>query len=644
MAPNDVASYDTSYATAEAAVRNAGFTNVGAVYIENMEATGMNFSHNMEWMTATAITHIDHSLDKDKPFFLYFAPTAPHSPKVSTAINEFSVLDTPNGTLAEDPNVIAGMPARSTITSRINGKGIPTSERNDALGTVWCDDALGALIDHLESKGEANNTIVIFTLDHGMGAKDSLYEQGVRVALMVSGPSVGHVNVTSPVSNVDILPTILEAAGIQHPNFEVDGISWWGAVDDVQINGIGSDIDERDCLIFEIDSDRMIKCADQMKYLNHWNSTDIASGVAADYPFATDTHQMYNLSSDPAEQYNLVHDATYEQSALALMTKLREHDIVTAVQKCEPCGDSARYIEHVTDFVGLSKRSITTSGCPNHYSYCTGKKNADGCAAKGNEGSASQALDQNRLVYIPGKPVIATSITDIECTMGTIAVGLNGVSIYAGAVDSSCTLLDVEDDKSEWTSFDFCGGHSQAQGDYHYHFLSTCLLTDAVSKTVSIDGHSPQLGWAYDGFPIYGPKGRGGIYMSHSPNGTTCAPDSTHCLDSCSGRKEEIPALDDFKYRYYFTGPLSDLNSLPVDPLPSPDDYPFALKCYVGCTFEDMVDGSCVVAESGVSEDYEATALDGFTEKFTAFSDSRLCGTGILPPSSCHPISYGLKG
>lgn len=62
----------------------------------------------------------------------------------------------------------------------------------------------------------------------------------------------------------------------------------------------------------------------------------------------------------------------------------------------------------------------------------------------------------------------------------------------------------------------------------------------------------------------------------------------------------------------------------------------------MGCTFQDLVDGVCVAAESGVTGDYKATAQSGYTEKFTGFSDTRMCGTGILPLKHCLGISYGL--
>ena len=83
------------------------------------------------------------------------------------------------------------------------------------------------------------------------------------------------------------------------------------------------------------------------------------------------------------------------------------------------------------------------------------------------------------------------------------------------------------------------------------------------------------------GFPIYGPLGLGGVVMTHTDAGCT----GDYCLDSCSGQEKELPSVDNFKYRYYITGDTSDLVTLPSDPKPAAGDYPYTLKCYVGCTW-----------------------------------------------------------
>lgn len=113
------------------------------------------------------------------------------------------------------------------------------------------------------------------------------------------------------------------------------------------------------------------------------------------------------------------------------------------------CGSSATYEEKITTVDGRSLRTITSSGCPNHYSICTGKPGEEGCGEKGEEGSASEATDQGKTRLIPAVPVISSSKLDLEFVMGEIAVALNGVSIYGGAVDDEGALLNVDDKTSE---------------------------------------------------------------------------------------------------------------------------------------------------------------------------------------------------
>jgi len=289
---------------------------------------------------------------------------------------------------------------------------------------------------------------------------------------------------------------------------------------------------------------------------------------------------------------------------------------------CDACGSSATYQESTSIDGSYVKRTITSSGCPNHYSYCTGKQGITGCGDIGEEGSGSEATAQDVVVEIPAYPVIASSKTSIECSVGSIAIALNGVAIYSGAVDNTCGLLDVDDSSGEWTSFDFCSGHSQQQGEYHYHFPPTCLLAQATANNSTSDGHSPQIGWSFDGFPIYGPLGPGGVMMTHTSEGCT----GDYCLDECSGQMKELPALDGFMYRYYLSGETSDLFSLPGDPKPASSDYPFTMNCYIGCLWDDLSMGSCN-GTSGVSANYTATPTTGYTTAYTDFSSDRQCGT-----------------
>jgi arylsulfatase A-like enzyme len=88
------------------------------------------------------------------------------------------------------------------------------------------DDSVGRILDHLDSSGLARNTIVVYTSDqgfylgeHGLFDKRFMYEESLRMPLLVRWPSVIAARSTSDamVLNVDFAPTFLEAAGVPVP-------------------------------------------------------------------------------------------------------------------------------------------------------------------------------------------------------------------------------------------------------------------------------------------------------------------------------------------------------------------------------------------------------------------------------------------
>ena len=65
------------------------------------------------------------------------------------------------------------------------------------------------------------------------------------------------------------------------------------------------------------------------------------------------------------------------------------------------------------------------------------------------------------------------------------------------------------------------------------------------------DAHSPQVGWAFDGFPVYGPRGPGGVLMQTcTVTGGTYGTDV--CTDDCTGYWADLG--DGYTYRYYILG------------------------------------------------------------------------------------------
>jgi hypothetical protein len=118
----------------------------------------------------------------------------------------------------------------------------------------------------------------------------------------------------------------------------------------------------------------------------------------------------------------------------------------------------------------------------------------------------NQASDQAAVFKIPRAPQPATG-THMNTPLGPIGVFTNGVALY-NALDAwswhNQGVWNQDAVFAEAISFDSCLGHPQNAGQYHHHQVPVCLLNQ-----VGDDGsaHSAIVGYAFDGFPVYGPYG-----------------------------------------------------------------------------------------------------------------------------------------
>lgn len=115
-----------------------------------------------------------------------------------------------------------------------------------------------------------------------------------------------------------------------------------------------------------------------------------------------------------------------------------------------------------------------------------------------------------------------------------LAVAVNGVPIfdYTGGGEMSEDDLyhhQRQHDTLLTQQLDACGGHAGRGDDYHYHVAPTCMM-EAMENA----GDDAIIGWAFDGFPLFG---------HNNPDGT---PISDNTLDVCNGKVDET-----FGYRYH---------------------------------------------------------------------------------------------
>lgn len=324
-------------AASEAAFKEAGFEFVDRVYHNNPDFNGSKTLavHNQDWVTEGALEFLEQ--DDGRPFFLYFATTIPHGPTAPERSWNADRRATPEGWLDYTPEV---QPDADSIAQRARKNGAKGRET-----ILWIDDAIGALLQNLESTGKLDNTVVIFFNDHGQTAKGSVYQGGAYNPSIVwrhggwpTGAEAGAL-----VSNIDFVPTMLDLAGAPPPD-NVDGVSFLpvleGRADRVRnslffemgyTRGVLKDDkkyialryppavanmsrEERQAQLDHMNDNlrergRPVHNEDPMKPFGHLmpvpGGHDAEQGAVKAFPHYYDPDQLYDIKKDPQEQVNL---------------------------------------------------------------------------------------------------------------------------------------------------------------------------------------------------------------------------------------------------------------------------------------------------------------------------------------------------
>ena len=206
-----------------------------------------------------------------------------------------------------------------------------------------------------------------------------------------------------------------------------------------------------------------------------------------------------------------------------------------------------------------------------------------------------------------------------ECApdRGAVAIGVNGVPIFGPEEgpggDAVALHFDYFSEDRQPIELGWCAGHSAGSGGYHYHYDANCIywvpgageeMEDYDLSLIPGDSHSPIVGWAFDGYPIYGMYGYGSddgsiraITSSYAIERTQEGGDQGYNgiddwnyvdglgdLDECNGRFGPTPEYPEGIYHYVST-PLSGSPTLVTDT--NGDQvgmigFPYFLLCYHG--------------------------------------------------------------
>ena len=225
---------------------------------------------------------------------------------------------------------------------------------------------------------------------------------------------------------------------------------------------------------------------------------------------------------------------------------------------------------------------VTGNGVPNYTPTIMGMNVTDGWNTPVSGGFQSLKLSENnqgatggnnpnRLVVatetfrIPLNPVYNATPTDTS--LGTVGVAVNGIPIYNPFEDANQTAATGR-------IFSSCCGHPQLNGVYHYHKYPTCLRLlkgdiwqsekekcDEIDALIASGGHSPLIGFAMDGWPVYGPVGwrdssrqskllKSSHTGSNDSYGNPTYISGSGDLDECNGINSPTPEFPEGIYHY----------------------------------------------------------------------------------------------
>ncbi len=193
------------------------------------------------------------------------------------------------------------------------------------------DRAVGKMLGALEETGQAGRTIVVFTSEHGdqMGEhnifqKIVMYEQSVRVPMLVRVPGMQGRRITGRYSHIDTVPTLLELLGADVPG-ELQGTSRAGTLRS------GDTLDSNDVVITwngrSIDQKFPLNELERMREIPH-RCIITADGWKLNLAVG-DACELYDLNSDPYEQRNLYADPEQSDRVLSMARKIRQWQIET---------------------------------------------------------------------------------------------------------------------------------------------------------------------------------------------------------------------------------------------------------------------------------------------------------------------------
>jgi N-acetylglucosamine-6-sulfatase len=268
---------------------------------------------------------------RTKPFSLYLAHKAVHGPFTPPGRHKdlYAALEIPRHPNAQGPR--KGKPAlEQPLTPNkqgTQGQGGPSDEmvRNQMRLLAAVDEGMGQILSALETTGELDNTLIVFTSDngyfhgdHGLGDKRAAYDEALRIPMLARYPKWIRpgTKIEADVLNVDIGPTMVDVAGGK-PAAEMRGASITPLLQGRRAAWRKDFYAE---YFFE----------PQYPRVPGWHAVRTPEWKLVEYRDHPEWAELYNLKKDPYEMENLAGDRAASGTRQKLAARLSQLQKETA--------------------------------------------------------------------------------------------------------------------------------------------------------------------------------------------------------------------------------------------------------------------------------------------------------------------------
>lgn len=284
------------------------------------------------WTSILTRQYLEKFAQTQKPFFLFSSFWKPHSPfEVPIPFDSmYNDVEIPLPKKETRENILNLPPALAKLILRDEYRNRKPVYDMDTEQLQWIyrsyygtvshiDREVGLILKTLEETGMADNTIILFTsdhgdqlLEHGLMGKNVFYESSVRIPLMISYPNtIVPDNYNELVMSIDVLPTLFDIIGMPEP-YNCQGQSLMPL-----ITGSGQTFKSRECVfsenvmpevfanIFNFKKNKgvmgILHPDGKMARTEQWKYNYYPQGY----------QELYDLKNDPGEFNNLADNLDY---------------------------------------------------------------------------------------------------------------------------------------------------------------------------------------------------------------------------------------------------------------------------------------------------------------------------------------------